>query len=271
MAGSGGRWSDLTRRVLSAAVLAVAGGVPLLLHGAWLAPAMGLLVTAILAGLLWELERLCAPGKPPRLWVAGAAAMLLWLAGPWHGWSGLAGLAAMLAVLLVGARRAAPAMRRRWDLFAAAFLLAAITLFELRLTRGLMPVLWLVGTVVLSDVLGYFVGRSLGGPKFWPSLSPKKTWSGTVAGWVGAALLGAALAAGGAAAWSAALLGPLVAFAGQMGDIAESALKRRAGVKDSSDLIPGHGGLMDRFDAMTGALILAFLLMHAGLFPRFGG
>ena len=67
------------------------------------------------------------------------------------------------------------------------------------------------------------------------------------------------------------LTGPLLAFSGQLGDIAESWLKRRVGVKDSSDLIPGHGGAMDRFDAMAGALLVAFLLLYVNLLPVIGG
>jgi phosphatidate cytidylyltransferase len=107
------------------------------------------------------------------------------------------------------------------------------------------------------------------GRKFWPRVSPKKTWSGTVAGWVGAAGVGLAFWAAGQGSAALVWVSPLVAFAGQMGDIAESAIKRRAGVKDSSGLIPGHGGLMDRFDALAFAAILAVLLLPVlPLFPR---
>jgi phosphatidate cytidylyltransferase len=114
--------------------------------------------------------------------------------------------------------------------------------------------------VVVSDVMGYFAGRILGGPKFWPAISPKKTWSGTIAGWAGAIGVGILFWAMGYAPGGIVILSPLVGFAGQMGDIAESWIKRRTGVKDSSDLIPGHGGFMDRFDAMTGAVVLVMLL-----------
>jgi phosphatidate cytidylyltransferase len=117
-------------------------------------------------------------------------------------------------------------------------------------------------------VAGYFAGRILGGPKFWPKVSPKKTWSGTIAGWVGAALVGLAFWAAGLGEAALIWVSPLVGFAGQMGDIAESAIKRRAGVKDSSNLIPGHGGLMDRFDALAFAAILAVILLPLfHLFP----
>jgi phosphatidate cytidylyltransferase len=123
------------------------------------------------------------------------------------------------------------------------------------LRAGASVILWLVAVVVASDVLGYFAGRMLGGPKFWPSVSPKKTWSGTVAGWIGAALVGAGFVILSGASWVLMPVSALVAFAGQMGDIAESWVKRRAGVKDASQLIPGHGGVLDRFDALIGAVV----------------
>ena len=113
--------------------------------------------------------------------------------------------------------------------------------------------LWLILVVVATDIAGYFAGRALGGPKFWPAISPKKTWSGTAAGWISAAVVGLIFLlitdAGRDLIWISAA----VAFASQMGDIAESAVKRRCGVKDSSNLIPGHGGLFDRFDGLLGA------------------
>ena len=114
--------------------------------------------------------------------------------------------------------------------------------------------------VVVTDVAGYFAGRHFGGPKFWPAISPKKTWSGTVAGWIGAGLVGALFLTFTNAGWDTIWLSMLLALASQMGDIAESALKRRVGVKDSSALIPGHGGLFDRFDGLLGASLFMLLL-----------
>jgi phosphatidate cytidylyltransferase len=87
-----------------------------------------------------------------------------------------------------------------------------------------------------------------------------KTWSGTVAGWVAAALVGAVFLRFSTAGVDLLWISALLAFASQMGDIAESAIKRRSGVKDSSNLIPGHGGLMDRFDGLLGAAILMLLV-----------
>ncbi|MDZ7904436.1 MAG: phosphatidate cytidylyltransferase [Cypionkella sp.] len=138
--------------------------------------------------------------------------------------------------------------------------------------HGRVGEIWLIGVVILSDIAGYFAGRILGGPKFWPAISPKKTWSGTVAGWMGAAGLGAAFWAAGYGGAALIILSPLVAFAGQMGDIGESWLKRRAGIKDSSNLIPGHGGFLDRFDALIGAaLVVLALQMAAPEVLAFGG
>ena len=126
-----------------------------------------------------------------------------------------------------------------------------------------MPVFWLIAVVVTTDIAGYFAGRIIGGPKFWPRVSPKKTWSGTVAGWIAAAAVGALFA--GALGNGIIWLSVLVSFAGQMGDAAESALKRSKGVKDASALIPGHGGVFDRFDAMMGAALFITLAGFAGL------
>jgi phosphatidate cytidylyltransferase len=150
--------------------------------------------------------------------------------------------------------------RRLSSLYSVAIMVAGYSLIDLRMTAGTPAILWLVLIVVASDVLGYFVGRIFGGPKFWPAISPKKTWSGTVAGWVGAALVGIGFWVAGYAGGMLALLSVIVAFAGQMGDIAESWVKRRAGVKDASSLIPGHGGVLDRFDALIGALVVLMLL-----------
>jgi phosphatidate cytidylyltransferase len=161
--------------------------------------------------------------------------------------------------------------RRLAGAYALAIMLAGYGLVNLRGAGGTVAILWLVAVVVASDVLGYFAGRMLGGPKFWPAVSPKKTWSGTVAGWIGAALVGLCFALAGSS-WLLVPLSALVAFAGQLGDIAESWVKRRAGVKDASNLIPGHGGVLDRFDALIGAVVMVMALgLVAPVTGLFGG
>ena len=114
--------------------------------------------------------------------------------------------------------------------------------------------LWLIAVVILTDIAGYFAGKYFGGRKFWPKISPKKTWSGTAAGWAGAALLSAVFASFmNVGMLFLAVAGILISVSAQMGDILESAIKRRAGVKDSSAILPGHGGVLDRIDGLIGA------------------
>jgi phosphatidate cytidylyltransferase len=143
--------------------------------------------------------------------------------------------------------------------FTALILLAGFGLIQLRDDMGFGWLMWLVLVVVVTDVVGYFAGRAIGGPKFWPKVSPKKTWSGTASGWVGAAVVGLIFSFN--TGFGLQLVGISVALsmASQMGDMAESGMKRKMGVKDSSALIPGHGGLLDRFDGMLGAAV--FLLI----------
>ena len=114
------------------------------------------------------------------------------------------------------------------------------------------PIALLFAIVWTFDSAAYFVGRTLGGAKLAPIISPNKTWSGTIGGVVGAALISASLASlwGGQPVWVFALVGLIVAVFAQAGDLYESALKRQIGVKDSGQLIPGHGGILDRIDGL---------------------
>ncbi|SLN39842.1 Phosphatidate cytidylyltransferase [Aquimixticola soesokkakensis] len=168
-----------------------------------------------------------------------------------------------LAVML----RAGLERKRDWGIaigYGALIILGSQGLVALALDGGRAELVFYIGLVVVTDVMGYFVGRAVGGPKFWPSLSPKKTWSGAIGGWVGAAVL-AVLCHGGLAAVTMPLmvfvaLSVAISFASQMGDIAESAIKRHAGVKDASNILPGHGGVMDRFDGLVGVGALYYLL-----------
>jgi phosphatidate cytidylyltransferase len=130
---------------------------------------------------------------------------------------------------------------------------------------GRAAVLWLFATVWATDSGAFAAGRSLGGPRLAPRLSPNKTWSGALGG-----VAGAVLVAWGFAVWTGAAATVLIpagialSVAAQGGDLAESLAKRRFGVKDSSGLIPGHGGLLDRLDGMLAAAALQALLTLAG-------
>ena len=256
-----GRWNDLGVRILSGLVLAGLGALAVA-AGGWI-----LLLTACVAFSLmaWELAALSdAPQLPAlRLAIAALAGAGLILSQG-QGFAVLTMAAAPLAMAL-----SARAERVLLAGYMLAMLIAASGFVALD-AQGAVVVVWLVLVVVVSDVLGYFAGRLIGGPLFWPSISPKKTWAGTVAGWAGAAVLGAIFALGQGHGWGLVLISPLVALAGQMGDIAESLIKRRAGVKDASRLIPGHGGVLDRFDALIGA-VLAVRLLQVFLTLPLGG
>jgi phosphatidate cytidylyltransferase len=143
-------------------------------------------------------------------------------------------------------------------------MIGALLLIHLRTEIGMTATLWIIGLVVITDIAGYFVGRIVGGAKFWPAFSPKKTWSGIVGGWVSAVLFTYVMVQGGYLSLhveTAGFIALCLSFASQLGDITESALKRASGVKDSSNLIPGHGGVMDRFDGVIGAsLVYAAIL-----------
>jgi phosphatidate cytidylyltransferase len=256
-----GKWADLRTRILSAIVMVAVGAVEIWLGGT----AFAVLVVILTAVMVWELAGMTAPWQQasPRV-VAGIAAVALVIA------LFLPDPVALLLLMAPGIVLALTPRRDRWlaAVYAVVILVAGFGLILLRQAGGSGAILWLVAVVVTSDVLGYFVGRTFGGPKFWPAVSPKKTWSGTVAGWLGAALVGVVVVLWVGASWLLVPVSALVAFAGQMGDIAESWVKRRAGVKDASDLIPGHGGVLDRFDALIGAMVF---LLGLGLFAPVPG
>lgn len=244
-----GTWTDLGPRMVSGAAMVVVGAAAIWAGGWW----FGTLAVAAAGLMIWELAAMIRPDQPVMarfLGLAAASGVVLALVVP-----GVTGLALLALVALGGAAL----LRRHAAVFAVyglAILLAAWGLVGFRADYGMVWLIWLVLVVVVTDIAGYFAGRTFGGPRFWPAVSPKKTWSGTVAGWIAAALVGLVFlrftTAGPDLPWISAAL----SLASQMGDIAESAIKRRMGVKDSSHLIPGHGGLMDRFDGLLGAALL---------------
>jgi len=139
---------------------------------------------------------------------------------------------------------------------------AALVWLRLDPTQGRETVYWLMAAIWATDIGAYAAGRTIGGPRLAPSISPKKTWSGLAGGITCAALVGAGAATylGKSAAWPLALASAGLAVVGQAGDLLESALKRRFGVKDASRLIPGHGGLLDRVDGLLPAVLVVALV-----------
>lgn len=259
--------------MLSAAILA-----PAALACLWFAALpWTVLIALAAAGLGVEWVHLCgrralaapAAAIPAALLLAGATAAL-----------GRAGLA--LAVLAAGAALvlAWPRPEPRAARLAAGIPyvgLATVALIWLRRggAVGRVDVLFLVLIVWASDIGAFLVGRWLGGPKLAPRISPAKTWAGAAGGLLAAMAAGLAVARLGqshlgapAALWHTALVAGGLGLMAQAGDLFESGLKRRFGVKDSSRLIPGHGGLLDRLDGMLAAAPMAALL---ALVPAPGG
>ena len=222
--------SNLLLRIASSAVLA-----PVAILIAWLGGWVFVLFwTACACIVLWEWSALVRNSSP--LEASGYG----WFAG----WM-IAGLA-----------------------YAGALLLAPVIL-RADVALGLVAILFLFAIVWGTDIAAYFAGRGIGGPKLWPAVSPKKTWSGALGGTLGgiaAGLLVLALA-GLAISPMVIVIAFVLSVVSQAGDLLESAIKRRFGAKDASQLIPGHGGLMDRLDGFLTAALAAVMvgLLRGGL------
>ncbi|MCA1748634.1 MAG: phosphatidate cytidylyltransferase, partial [Sphingomonadales bacterium] len=143
--------------------------------------------------------------------------------------------------------------------------IATIAILFLREENGIALTLWTLAVVWGTDICAYFAGKLIGGPKLAPSYSPNKTWAGLVGGVGGAMLIGSIIALyAGLPRWLILLAG-LFAIIAQLGDLYESWLKRRAGVKDASGIFPGHGGALDRLDGLMPVAIVMAVISAAGL------
>ena len=247
---------NLSTRIIAAAVL-----IPLALAiayaGGWLWTA---LVTLAAIGLY--VEWLMVVGLVADRRVVASGVVALAAAGLCLAIGRIDFALVVLGVGLVVVALLTPA-QRNWS--ALGFIYAAVAeiasvLLRLDPVKGFAALVFVLVIVWVTDSGGYFAGRGIGGPKLWPRVSPKKTWAGAAGGLV------ASLAVAGAfAALDLGKVGPLLMISGvlsvvsQLGDLFESAVKRRFGVKDSSQIIPGHGGLLDRLDGFVAAVAMAAL------------
>lgn len=255
-----GRLSNLQIRVISAVVL---GAAVLLLT--WLGgTAFRVLCAGIAAAIFYEWARMSRPAgmSPHQMTAAALLAIVLLMLIAQPSAALVFGVTAGATVLCVlDARLRGQEMGTAVGLAYAG--LSGISLALLRDSdhEGLLAMLFLFATVWATDIMAYFVGRSLGGPRLAPTISPGKTWSGAIGGAAGGVVAGGAVAAAtghiGAALLVVALLLSVVS---QIGDLFESWVKRRHGVKDSSRLIPGHGGVMDRVDGLVAAAFALYLI-----------
>jgi len=259
------RGNNLWLRVVTSLVLA-----PLALGAAYAGGPLFLAFWSLAAlGVLWEWQTLvCAADRAAAVAVGGGtlAGAALLLAFDWP-----AAALALVFLGLLGIAAVAAGGRRAWCLsglaYAAALLFAPVALRG-DPVWGLPAILFIFVIVWLTDIAAYFAGRAIGGPKLLPQISPNKTWSGAIGGAAAAVAGGLLLAwqAGAGHLGAIALVALALSIVSQAGDLLESAVKRRFGAKDSSALIPGHGGLMDRLDGFVAAATAALLigLAHGG-------
>ncbi len=171
----------------------------------------------------------------------------------------LAGISAiLLAVISFRARLGV-------GLLYAVFPAVALVFIRQQPGQGLMLALWTLMIVWATDIGAYFAGRAIGGPKLAPGLSPNKTWAGLIGGMASAGLVGAAISSAGGLPVLCWVAGAPLAVAAQIGDLFESWLKRRSGVKDSGSLLPGHGGVMDRLDGVVPVAMLVAAAVAVGM------
>ncbi|MBV8538882.1 MAG: phosphatidate cytidylyltransferase [Alphaproteobacteria bacterium] len=254
--------ADLGPRVLSAIIMAAIALVAIE-AGAMVFDVLVAIGTAVLA---WEWTRLCGGGRFGWTGVVQAVAVVAVVAA-----ASFASPAVGVALIAAGclgdyvAARISGRVHPRWIAAGTVYIgLPAIAIVWLRgAPSGQAVILWLMLSVWATDTGAYFAGRLVGGPKLAPRLSPKKTWAGLIGAALSAAVVGWILAgfdSGAPSPSQLAVAGAVLALVAQAGDLAKSAVKRRFGVKDSSHLIPGHGGLFDRVDGLLAAgLVLAVL------------
>jgi phosphatidate cytidylyltransferase len=258
-----GGFADLGPRVASAMAMVAAALGALYVGGDvfalfWLAAAFA---------VNWEWQSLIGGERRSARIAVGGAAVAAATAFGRVSMPGAAALAIVLFAFVNGAL--AGSERRLWaatGVVYAGALASSVCLLRESPDFGALAIAFLFAVVWGTDIFAYFGGRLIGGPKLWPRVSAGKTWSGTITGVLSGAFLGLAAAylGGGPqlANWRVFLVGLAAAAFSQVGDFFESSVKRRFGVKDSSQLIPGHGGVMDRLD---GFIFAAAFAAAAGL------
>lgn len=249
------RMSELTLRTLVGLALIAVAIVALWLGGIlfWLFTTIAALLMMFEWGGLFGVPLKTRRLSQFSLFVA-LAIMCPWAAGP--GFFAL-GLLAGAAFFIVIVTQRPP--------LALGTVYVGLPVLSLLLIRhqheGILFTLWTLALVWVTDIGAYFAGRAIGGRKLAPAISPNKTWAGLIGGVVLAALFGAAMHAAYGLPLRLTLATPVLAILAQAGDLYESWLKRRAGVKDSSNILPGHGGVMDRLDGLVPVAPVAAVLV----------
>ncbi len=247
----------LWTRIASGAVLAPLFLLVVYLETPWFnifAGAIGVMVAFeymrltgfISTGVTWNRHAILAVATPPVAVIALETGGLS---------AGVAAVAALIVLMVLSGRASSQAVAGPIQAAIAYAALPAVALAYVMDVGGAVSVFWLVAVVWATDIGAYAVGRIVGGPKLAPSISPQKTWPGALGGVVAAMLAASTLLWGYGLTVTLALAGLAAGLSviSQVGDLFESALKRHYHVKDSGSLIPGHGGIMDRFDGLWAA------------------
>lgn len=257
-------WSDLGPRIASSVVLLAITVVSLVVGGYIFAAVIGI----VFAGTYreWETMVTLKPLSPVGIVLIGTVGVSA-LVYPWIGAFGTMGVVSAAAIFALAAGGEAALWRVGGLLF---FGIVIVAVLALRGTTpdGILAGFFLGAVIWSTDTAAFFTGRQVGGEKLAPDISPGKTWSGAVGGFAIATLLGLILwlVFTQSPWWIGLAISAGLSLLGQIGDLSESAVKRRFRVKDSGDIIPGHGGLMDRLDSLTFGAVAAFLIgtLHVG-------
>ena len=252
-------WYDLQSRLISGLLLLFVSGVCIYLGSYFF-----ILFVVLLVGVMhWELGKMLSPLSTQAMWFSAILSIIstFYLMGSQS-------LVWSLLILLFNFHFQKNFFHHNsifGALYSAAVIICGIVFYKVRLDFGLLHTFWLIGIVVVTDTAGYLIGRIIGGPKVFPRISPKKTWAGVLAGWFAVALF-SWLFVENVAPQSLFIkfvsISIILSVSAQIGDMIQSHLKRRSDVKDSSGLLPGHGGFMDRFDGFVGAMIVTGLIFE---------
>jgi phosphatidate cytidylyltransferase len=249
---------NLLLRVVSSAVLApVAIGAAYL--GGW---TFALFWTAAAIAVWWEWTRLVHPAGHQGALITGCCAILIQVLLLMNERADVALMIAALGALGAAIISARNAVWTAGGVVYASLLLIAPVMIRGDDLTGFFAIVFVFAVVWATDIVAYFTGRAIGGPKLAPSISPNKTWSGAIGGIIGAILAAAAVVmpSNPGTGLAIALIAAALSVVSQAGDLFESRLKRIFNAKDSSTLIPGHGGVMDRLDGFATAVVVALVI-----------
>ena len=256
---TGDNWHELRLRLVSASFLLLVSAF-CIYFGNYL---FTLFIISLVGVMHWELGKMLSPMSVQAMWFSAFVSIL-------STFCLLASTSILWPILIIMInfhfqRNFFHHSRNFGAVYSLAVIVCGIIFYRVRLEFGLYHTVWLIGIVVVTDTAGYLIGRIIGGPKVFPRISPKKTWAGVLAGWFAVGLF----------SWSFVenvapqslfikfvSISIILSVSAQVGDMIQSHLKRKSDVKDSSGLLPGHGGFMDRFDGFVGAMIVTGLIFE---------